>query len=210
MLAMALHHFDSQLGRKLHVLMPYSDALRETGDWYVQLWAESLGKKKGDGWVGPTPIRAVGATDQHSLLQLLMEGPHDKVVIFVEVGSPRADLTIPAGYSEQPDVAYLAGVKMFGLLSAELAATRAALAAQGRPSITIRLPRIDARHMGELMMLLEAATGIAGPLYGIDPYDQPGVEAGKRYTCGLLGRPGYEASKAELDARPATNVDWVV
>lgn len=210
MLAQALHLFDTRKGRRLHVFMPYADALRETGDWFVQLWAESLGKRRGQGFVGPTPIRAVGATDQHSLLQLLMEGPQDKVVVFVEVGSPRFELTIPGGFSSEPDVTYLAGHTMHGLLSAELFATRAALAAQGRPSVTIRLPRIDARSMGELLMLLEAATGIAGPLYGVDPYDQPGVEAGKRYTCGLLGRPGYEASRAELDARPATRGEWVL
>ena len=64
--------------------------------------------------------------------------------------------------------------------------------------------------MGELLMMLEVATGFAGPLYGVNPYDQPGVEAGKRYTCGLLGRPGYEDAKKELDARPAPSSRWVV
>lgn len=210
MLAAALHHFDVVKGRNLHPLMPYADALRELGDWYVQLWAESLGKRRADGPVGPTPLRAVGATDQHSLLQLLMEGPQDKVTIFVGVDTPRVDLQIPHGHADQPDVKYLGGHRFHALLGAELAATRAALAANGRPSITIRVPALTPFAMGELLMLWEAATAIAGPLYGVDPFDQPGVEAGKRYTCGLLGRPGYEAAKAELDRRPKGDPTWVI
>ena len=209
LVASLLFHFDTQKKRPMHVLMPYADALRETGDWFVQLWAESLGKKKNGGHVGPMPIRAVGATDQHSILQMLMEGPQDKVTMFVAVESPRVDLTIPSGFEGQPDVKYLGGHTFHGLLSAEQRATSAALAANGRPSFTIQLPALNAYSMGELMMLLEVATGIAGGLYGVDPYDQPGVEAGKRYCCGLMGRPGYEASKAELDARPKANPDWV-
>lgn len=210
MLAAALYLFDTARQRPLHMLMPYADALRETGDWFVQLWAESLGKKKGSGFVGPTPLRAVGATDQHSILQLLMEGPQDKVTIFVSVGAPRVDLPIPRGFEGQPDVKYLGGHTMHGLLSAEQQATSTALAAAGRPSLTLRLPKLDPFSLGELIMLWEVATGIAGSLYGIDPYDQPGVEAGKRYTCGLLGRPGYEAAKAELDARPKPSADWIL
>lgn len=208
--AATLHHFDRERGRPMSVFMPYADALRETGDWFVQLWAESLGKKTGDGFVGPTPLRAVGATDQHSLLQLLMEGPQDKLTVFVGLEKPRVQLPIPKGFAHQPDVAYLPGNTFHQLLSAELSATAAALAKAGRPSLTIKLPELNAFAMGELMMLLEVATGLAGPLYGVDPYDQPGVEAGKRYTCGLLGRPGYEAAKAELDQRPRPNPSWVV
>jgi glucose-6-phosphate isomerase len=210
LLASALYAFDTAHGRPLHLLMPYADALRETGDWFVQLWAESLGKKKGDGFVGPTPLRAVGATDQHSLLQLLMEGPQNKVTVFVAIDEPRVDLPIPRHFEAQPDVGYLGGHTFHGLLTAEQRATAAALAANGRPSITLRLPKLNAFALGELMMLLEIATGLAGGLYGIDAYDQPGVEAGKRYTCGLLGRPGYEAAKQELDARPRPDPRWVL
>lgn len=206
LLGSALFLFDRERGRPVHVFMPYADALRETGDWFVQLWAESLGKKNH----GPTPMGAVGATDQHSLLQLLMEGPNDKVTIFVAVEEPRVDLPIPKGFEDQPDVKYLNGITFNTLLAAEQRATAAALAAAGRPSITITLPRLDAFALGELMMLLEIATGFAGPLYGVDPYDQPGVEAGKRYACGLLGRPGYEDAAAELNKRPKPDPAWVV
>ena len=89
--AAALHLLDRKKGRRIHVLMPYADALRDAGDWFVQLWAESLGKRPD---VGPTPFRAVGATDQHSSLQLMMEGPHDKVVTLVRIVQPRADVSM--------------------------------------------------------------------------------------------------------------------
>lgn len=211
LLASLLYLMDVERGRRIHVLMPYADALRETGDWFVQLWAESLGKKTpGGGSVGPTPVRAVGATDQHSLLQLLMEGPQDKVTVFIGLDRPRADLTIPHGYAEQADISYLGGHSFHELLSAEQRATAAALAAAGRPSVTLRLPSLTPFAMGELLMLFEVATAFAGALYGIDPFDQPGVEAGKRYTCALLGRPGYEAARAELERRPGSRPDWVI
>jgi glucose-6-phosphate isomerase len=196
--------------RSVHVLMPYADALRELGDWFVQLWAESLGKKSPSGEVGPTPLRAVGATDQHSLLQLLMEGPPDKLVTFVALESPRADLKIPAGYPQEPDVAYLGGHTLFELLSVEQRATAAALAKVGRPSVTLRLPALTPEALGELIYFFEVATAFAGGLYEVNPFDQPGVEAGKRFACGILGRPGYEKDRAEVEARPARKSEYVI
>lgn len=207
MLASILYLLDTKKGRRINVFMPYADALRETADWYVQLWAESLGKSTG---IGPTPIRAVGATDQHSMLQLLMEGPQDKATVFVAVEQPKRDLTIPKDTPKEPDVSYLGGHTFHTLLSAEQRATAAALAKNGRPSVTLKLPTLDAHSVGQLMMLLEIATSFGGELYGVNPYDQPGVEAGKRYTCGLLGRPGYESSKTELDAMPKPAAEWVL
>ena len=197
--AAALHLLDARKGRRIHVLMPYADALRDAGDWFVQLWAESLGKRPD---VGPTPFRAVGATDQHSSLQLMMEGPHDKVVTFVRVARPRADLsiTVPEGYRAHAEIAYLDRHTLGELLEAERRSTEAALRRAGRPTATIELPRLDARALGELLMLLELATAYAGGLYGVNAFDQPGVEAGKRYTQGLLGRPGYERYRSELAA----------
>ena len=210
----AIHYLmDTRHGRHIHVLMPYADALKELADWFVQLWAESLGKTPGTEQVrgiGPTPFRAVGATDQHSMLQLLMEGPHDKLVTFIAAGKPRVDLTIPSAYPKEPDVAYLAGHTMFELLSVEQRATAAALGVAGRPSLTLRIDQIDPGTVGGLMYLLEVATAFAGGLYGVNPFDQPGVEASKRYTCGILGRPGYEKAKAEMDARPARKSEFVI
>src|SRR5512138_1167584 len=195
--AAVLHLLDVREARHIHVLMPYADALREAGDWFVQLWAESLGKKPD---VGPTPFRAVGATDQHSSMQLMMEGPHDKVVTLVRVAQPRADVSIvvPEGYRAHAEIAYLDGHTLGELIDAERRATDAALRRAGRPTVSIELPRLDARAVGELLMLLELATAYAGGLYGVNAFDQPGVEAGKRYAQGLLGRPGYEKYRDEL------------
>ena len=207
--AAALHLMDRRKGRRIHVLMPYADGLRDTGDWFVQLWAESLGKRPD---VGPTPFRAVGATDQHSSLQLMMEGPHDKVVTFVRVTQPRADVSIvvPDTYRVHPEIAYLHGHTMGELIEAERRATEAALRKSGRPTISIELPRLDARAMGELLMLLELATAYAGGLYGVNAFDQPGVEDGKRYAQGLLGRPGYEKARDELLAQAKADTALVL
>jgi glucose-6-phosphate isomerase len=199
--AAALHLADVKQGRRIHVVMPYADGLRDLGDWFVQLWAESLGKSER---VGPTPFRAVGATDQHSSVQLMMEGPNDKLVTFVRVEAPRADvgIAVPEGYREHAEIAYLDGHTMRELIDAEERATEAALRRARRPTVTLALPRLDARAMGELVMFFELATAYAGGLYGVNPFDQPGVEAGKRYAQGLLGRPGFEQARDELLARP--------
>jgi glucose-6-phosphate isomerase len=197
LLASVLHLMDVRRARRIHVLMPYADGLRDLGDWFVQLWAESLGKRPD---TGPTPFRAVGATDQHSSLQLMMEGPHDKVVALVRVVQPRADvsMTVPEVYRGHAEIAYLHGHTMGELLEAERRATEAALRKNGRPTLALALPRLDARAVGELLMLLELATAYAGGLYGVNAFDQPGVEAGKRYAQGLLGRPGFEKARDEL------------
>jgi glucose-6-phosphate isomerase len=201
MLATLLHASDTEQGRRIHVLMPYADRLRSTALWFQQLWAESLGKAhRLDGEArptGPTPVAAVGATDQHSLLQLLMEGPHDKVVLLVAVGDPGTDLAIPERHPEIAALSYLGGHTLGGLLDAERRATAEALRREGRPNATLVLPRVDARTLGAFFMLLQIATVYAGALYGVDPLDQPGVELGKVLTYGLMGREGFEAP--ELD-----------
>ena len=203
----AVHHLFDRRGRNVHVLFPYADALREVGDWWVQLWAESLGKNER---TGPTPVRAVGATDQHSMLQLLMEGPQDKLVTFVAVDDRGVDLPLPAAWTDHDALAYLGGKTMAELIEAERIGTTAALAEAGRPSITLHLPRIDARAVGELLFLWEAATAFAGFLYGVDPFDQPGVEASKKITQGLLGRRGAEAHARRVRERPAPDPRFVL
>ncbi|MFT3922870.1 MAG: glucose-6-phosphate isomerase [Myxococcales bacterium] len=182
--------------RNIHVLMAYADALRPTAAWFVQLWAESLGKRidrKGRVVeLGPTPLPAVGATDQHAQVQLFIEGPRDKLVTFIAVDRPATDLTIP---SVPGDNAYLGGHSLAELLDAERRGTALALARNGRPSLSVHLPRLDAEQLGGLFFLFEAATAFAGELLDIDAFDQPGVEEGKRLAFGLLGRPGYEAQR---------------
>jgi glucose-6-phosphate isomerase len=192
---------DADLGARIHALMPYTDRLREFAEWYRQLWAESLGKRVDrEGrtvHVGPTPLAAVGATDQHSQIQLFMEGPYDKVITFVRTERFAEDVTIP-GLSDPShvlpaDLAYLPGHTLGELLNAEYEATAAALAEMGRMSCTLHLPELTAETMGEAIMFFQLATGYAGVWYGIDPFDQPGVELGKRLTYAAMGRPGYEA-----------------
>ncbi|MFL5402836.1 MAG: glucose-6-phosphate isomerase [Gemmatimonadales bacterium] len=190
---------DAQLGARIHVLMPYTDRLREFAEWYRQLWAESLGKRVDRGGkvihVGPTPVAAVGATDQHSQVQLFMEGPFDKAITFMTVADFGGDLPIPspAGVSEElpADLEYLPGHTLGELLQAEYEATSAALAQMGRMNCTLRLPDLSAETIGEAIMFFQIATGYAGAWYGIDPFDQPGVELGKRLTYAAMERPGY-------------------
>jgi len=196
LLATLLHHAHVEQGRSGHVFMPYGDRLRTTGLWFQQLWAESLGKARDRSGrivhTGPTPIPALGAVDQHSMLQLLMEGPADKVVCFLRVRDRESEVFIPASHPEVPALSYLGGHALGGLLEAERRATAEALRQAGRPSLTLELERLDARSLGGLLMLLQVATVHAGALYGVDPLDQPGVELGKVLTYGLLGREGYD------------------
>jgi glucose-6-phosphate isomerase len=197
---------DSGTGAPIHVMMPYSDRLYSMADWFRQLWAESLGKRVSrageEVFVGPTPVKALGATDQHSQVQLYMEGPFDKTITFLAVAEREHDLTIPTGYGEIEALGYLGGQTLGSLLDAERRATTAALAERGRMNMTLTLPRLDEHALGQLFVLLEIATVYAGALYDVDPLDQPGVELGKRLTYGLMGRPGVEpADLPEPDPR---------
>jgi glucose-6-phosphate isomerase len=189
---------DTSAGARIHVLMPYSDRLREFTEWYRQLWAESLGKRVDRrGQVvhsGPTPVGAVGPTDQHSQVQLFMEGPFDKVVTFVTVERHSDPVAIPHRDDLPPDLAYLPGHTLAELLQVEFEATAAALARAGRMNCTIQLPELSARVLGEAIMFFQLATGYAGVWYGVNPFDQPGVELGKRLTFAALGRAGYSES----------------
>jgi len=194
---------DSECQAPIHVMMPYADALRDVADWFRQLWAESLGKREGlDGeerFVGPTPVKALGATDQHSQVQLYMEGPFDKTVTFLSVEEPRRDVEIPALYGEIPELGYLGGHTLGELLAAERDATAAALARAGRMNMTIDLPRLDAAALGSLLHMLQIATVYAAALYGVNPLDQPGVELGKELTYARMGREGYGDTGGEAD-----------
>jgi glucose-6-phosphate isomerase len=188
----------------VHVMMAYSDRLYGIADWFRQLWAESLGKAVdragNEVFRGPTPIKALGATDQHSQVQLYMEGPFDKTITFLTARQSGTDLGIPNSYPDVAELGYLGGRTLGELLDAERQATSAALTARGRMNMTIELPRIDARAIGELFMMLQIATVYAGALYDVDPLDQPGVELGKQLTYGLMGRAGY-------DTPPPANAD---
>jgi glucose-6-phosphate isomerase len=199
---------DVDLGARVNVLMPYTDRLKEFAEWYRQLWAESLGKRTDRQGrtvhTGTTPVGAIGATDQHSQVQLFMEGPYDKVITFATVDDLGVDVTIPARADLPADLAYLPGHSLGELLRAEYEATSAALAQMGKMSCTLRFPDLSASTLGEAIMFYQLATGYAGVWYGIDPFDQPGVELGKRLTYAAMGRPGYDAPATPV--RPDTDV----
>lgn len=201
-LATVLWTADTELGHPIHVLMAYADRLRAFTLWFQQLWAESLGKVRGDGHVGPTPLPAVGATDQHAQVQLFMEGPRDKIVVFLAVDPPADDVAVPSLHPDVQTMSYLGGATLGALLDAERRATAEALRRRSRPSVTLEVGSADARTLGALILLFELATVYAGALYGVDPLDQPGVELGKRLTYGLMGRDGYESPEIpEADER---------
>lgn len=204
----ALIHYlmDTQKCKNLSVMMPYSSRLKYVSDWFVQLWAESLGKEinKNDEKVncGPTPLKALGATDQHSQIQLYNEGPNDKVINFIRVEEFDNTLEIPRIF-DYTGIGYLGGKTMNDLLNAEADSTKVALVDYQRPNVTITLPKVDGYYIGQLLYMLEIQTAIAGELYGINTFDQPGVEQAKNYTYALMGRAGYEDSAKTLQEKMA-------
>ncbi len=183
-----------QRGATINVIMPYAEALEPFAEWFAQLWAESLGK---DGH-GQTPARALGATDQHSQLQLYRGGPRDKLVTLVRAGT-REDRTIPE--TDIETLSYLGGTGLGEVLDAEFEATEASLAEAGRPNVRIEIDRLDAHGIGELLYTMEAACILAGELYGVETFTQPAVEWGKRAARGLLGGGDFEEAQAVADKR---------
>ncbi|MGH2461156.1 MAG: glucose-6-phosphate isomerase [Chloroflexota bacterium] len=183
-------------GKHVTVMMPYSQHLAGLADWFRQLWAESLGKARWvDGQVahvGLTPVAALGVTDQHSQLQLYLDGPADKVVTLVGVDRFNRTVRIPDTGPGLPGLDYLAGHTLNELINAERVATALVLTASHRPSCTFLLPEVRPLTVGQLLYTLEVQTALIGNLLEIDPFDQPGVEAGKIATCALLGRRGSE------------------
>lgn len=209
-----LQYLSMQRGKNISIIMPYADALKFVGDWYAQLWAESLGKKynhSGDEvCVGQTPVKALGATDQHSQVQLYAEGPKDKVIAFMGVDNYRAELTIPELYSDIPNLGFLGGTTHNKLIQTEQMATEYALLKANQSNMTLTLPEVNEFTIGQVLYFFEVATGFAGELLNINAFDQPGVEEGKNATYAMFGRPGYEEKKAELDSRPAKQDDFVI
>jgi glucose-6-phosphate isomerase len=196
----AIQYLYYQKGKKLSVLMPYAHQLRGAADWHRQLWAESLGKKtdrRGNVvHAGPTPINALGVTDQHSQAQLYMEGPYDKILTFLSVRNLGKKTVIP----KIDKTHYLAGQSLNELFTAEEQATRSALTKALRPNLTISLSEISALTLGQLFFFFEMAVSYMGELMNVNAFDQPGVELAKVYTYALMGRPGFETQKAELEA----------
>ena len=181
----------------VHAMFPYNDKLFDTALWFSQLWGESLGKKvdlSGRSKVtGQTPLACRGPADQHSLLQLFMDGPPDKTVTILTTLPDRNAPTMPAGFEGYPSLAYLSGFTPDELRLAEASATGKALQENGIPVSYFEMKNLDERTLGELIMSLEIATVLTGLALDINPLDQPGVERGKVLTFAAMNRPGYEA-----------------
>ena len=208
-----LEYLAMQRGKNISVMMPYADSLKYIADWYCQLWGESLGKavdnEGNEVFVGQTPVKALGVTDQHSQVQLYREGPFDKVVTIIAVENYRNTVEISNGCEDIPDVSFLCGHTMNELITAERQATEYALTTANRLNYTITLPEVNAFTIGELLYMFEMETAYAGAMLNIDTFNQPGVEGGKNATYALFGRKGYEKTKEEMDNAPAKNVDYI-
>ncbi len=206
-LAALYYLYFREKNRPILVTMPYAAGLMGLAEWFAQLWAESLGKRTDVHGnlveTGSTPVRAVGVTDQHSQLQLYMEGPHDKLITFWSVDKFQHSLQIPDYFQELGALNYLTGHTLNELFKAEETATAYNLMKAGRPNLSLVLPEVNPFAVGQLIYLLEVATVAAGALLEINPLDQPGVEGGKKTAHGLMGRPGFETYRQEFDeAKP--------
>ncbi|RIA47381.1 glucose-6-phosphate isomerase [Dichotomicrobium thermohalophilum] len=165
-------------GVRVNVMMPYADRLSHLARWYVQLWAESLGK---DG-KGTTPLAALGPVDQHSQLQLFMDGPPDHMITLIRPAHGRDDPPMPADLAEMAGAENLAGRRVSELVSAQQQAIGDALMQAGRPVRVIDVDNPDETTLGHLLMHMMVETILAGHLLGVDPFGQPGVELGKKLT----------------------------
>ena len=211
----AVHYLaDIKKNARLSVMMPYVSGLKDVADWYCQLWAESLGKRvnrKGQVVnVGSTPIKALGVTDQHSQVQLYTEGPYDKVTTFITVKNFASTVSIPKVYQNVEGIAYLGGKTFNRLLECEKIGTEIALCDSGRMNCTITLPAVNAETVGQLFFMFEVATAIAGELYDIDAFNQPGVEGGKIATYAQMGRKGFEKQAKAIAKRKAGSKKYMM
>ena len=195
MKAAALHILHESEKRDMSVIMPYSSKMAYFAEWYAQLWAESLGKNG----LSTTPVRALGAIDQHSQVQLYTEGPDDKFFTIICFGDHGGEVAVPKVEREElAPLKYLEGQEIGEMLNLEAKSTAAAIVKSGRPLLWIEMERLDAESLGGLIFFYEYLTALTGRAMGIDPFDQPGVEQGKKYTYGLMGRKGYEKDAEEV------------
>jgi glucose-6-phosphate isomerase len=196
-------------GKRISVMFPYAWRLKDLSDWYRQLWAESLGKSKNlkgqDVFVGPTPVNALGTTDQHSQVQLYREGPNDKIFTFLQVKNFDRDIVIGPALENTPELNYLAGKQMSRLLNSEKLGTEYALLHDKRPCLTVLFDQVNAYTVGQFIYLFEVTTSLAGLLFEINAYDQPAVELGKEATFALMEQPGYEELAQKI--KPVQQID---
>ena len=187
--------------QNISVLMPYIYYLREFSDWFRQLWGESLANKynfkKKKVNIGITPMAALGPTDQHSQIQLYIEGPYDKIITFIKLGKSYNGFKVPK--YKNSEIVYLGGHRFYNILAIEHRATSVSLMKNKRPNGTIILPELNEYFLGQLFYFFEMAVLYLGELLQVNVFDQPGVEQSKKYMYGLLGKKGYEKDKQEIN-----------
>lgn len=203
-------------GKSIGVMMPFTESLKATADWYAQLLAESLGKKYGrkikvlprgaEEWysdkahpvnTGRTPVVCRGTTDLHSIQQNNVEGENNKTLTFIRAQNLGCDIKIPQGSG------YIAGKTFSQLLNLAQEATEWSLTRNSRPNCTIILPRIDASNWAGLLFFFELATAFEGELLNVDAFNQPGVEGYKNYMYHKLGKSGIPLDvKNEIQTHP--------
>jgi len=207
------YHFYNR-DKKISVMMPYSYALKDLSDWYRQLWAESLGKKydldENEVHIGPTPVKALGTTDQHSQVQLYREGPNDKLYTFLQVKNFDKDIEIGPAPDCAPELGFLAGKNLSTLLNNEKKATEYALLESKRPCLTVSFDEVSAYTVGQFIYLFEVTTSFIAALFNINPYEQPAVELGKEATFALMGKPGYENLTQEIQTLTDVDEDFLI
>lgn len=193
----------SRKSKPMAITFAYGHRLASLADWYAQLLGESIGKRLSkDGrevFTGPTPIRAVGVTDQHSQVQLYVEGPYDKWFTILQIDRPDHAVKIPGAWPDLEGAEYLAGRDLGELFAAERDGTRIALTEARRPNVTIRFGEVSPRTIGEYLYMMELSVALMGEHYQVDAFDQPGVEAGKIAAYALMGRSGFEERRAEIE-----------
>ncbi len=166
-------------GKLMQVILVYSEHLHSMGFWYRQLFSESLGK---DEW-GQTPVLDKGSVDQHSKLQLYLDGPNDKVYTFWKLKEYRSDLDVP----ESPILSSeLSGLSLSHIFSSMADSTEIALASSGRRTMSFVIPKIEERYLGQFITILESQVWYISKMKGINPFDQPGVERMKRTAKELI------------------------
>jgi len=193
----------AERGATVDAMLPYAEALERYAEWFAQLWAESLGKEE----TGQVPQRALGATDQHSQLQLYRDGPRSTMVTAVRPRE-RPNFAVPAPDdvpAEDDRLAHLRDLDLGELLDLEYEATAASLTAAQRPVVRVEIDRVDARSVGELLYGMEAACVLAGELFDVDPFDQPAVEWGKDAARDLLRGEETERTRAVHDR----STEWI-
>lgn len=210
----AINYYYYNSGKTISVMMPYSYALKDLADWYRQLWAESLGKAEdlegNEVYVGPTPVKALGTTDQHSQVQLYREGPNDKLFTFLQVKNFDKDLKIGPAPDCAPELDFLAGKDLSMLLNSEKIATEYALLESNRPCLTVLFDKVDAYGVGQFIYLYEVTTSIAGALFNINPYDQLAVELGKEATFALMENPDYEDLARQIKTLSEVDENYLI